>query len=99
MADPDIKTPAPVIPKRDRIRWRPDDVELGNPGGTSALPGLGRTRSHGSLSIHSVRSNTGAADPSAALPIQYRTVSIDIDDYNRRAQIAKKAEKAAATGQ
>ncbi|KAK0654737.1 hypothetical protein B0T16DRAFT_395603 [Cercophora newfieldiana] len=97
MADLDIKPPAQAVPKRDRVRWRPHDVELGNVAGPSNLPGLGRTRSQGSLSIHSARSYSGAADPSAALPIQYRTVSIDIDDYNRKAQIAKKAEKAAAT--
>ncbi|KAK4442051.1 hypothetical protein QBC34DRAFT_456653 [Podospora aff. communis PSN243] len=96
MADPDLTCPAPIA-KRDRVRWRPDDVELGTPKETSELPAIGRARSHGSMSIHSLRSNTGGVDPSAALPIQYRTLSIDIDDYNRRNQIAKKVDKAAAT--
>ncbi|KAK3359504.1 hypothetical protein B0T25DRAFT_447450 [Lasiosphaeria hispida] len=80
----------------DRIRWKDDDVEAGLPGHHGGPPALARTQSYGSLSIHSVRSNSGI-DPSAALPIQYRTISIDIEDYNRKGQIAKKAQKAATT--
>jgi sodium/potassium-transporting ATPase subunit alpha len=121
MTDPDLTYPAPTASSRDRVRWRRDDVELGTPSGTSELPAMGRTRSHGSMSIHSLRSNTGGVDPCAALPIQYRTLyehpfffalhlgfdcitvlttfsSIDIDDYNRRNQVAKKADKTAASG-
>ncbi|KAK0634214.1 hypothetical protein B0T14DRAFT_508558 [Immersiella caudata] len=94
MADPDLNPPASTASERNRVRWRPDDIELGASGGA---PVLGRTRSHGSMSIHSLRSNAGGADPSATLPIQYRTISIDIDDYNRRNRIAKKADKAATT--
>lgn len=79
-------------PKTSRVRWQSDDLERGSK--TPAPPALNRTHSHGSLSIHSIRSNTGA-DPAAALPIQYRTISIDIDDYNRKKQVDKKADKAA----
>ncbi|KAK4191344.1 hypothetical protein QBC35DRAFT_375986 [Podospora australis] len=93
MAEPEDKT---------RIRWDDGivDVEAGvsNRQTDRSSGGLQRTRSHGSMSIRSIHSNTGGAiDPSAALPIQYRTISIDIDDYNRKADVAKKAQKAAAT--
>ncbi len=54
------------------VRWRLEDLE-GQPGQTTTRPGLQRTRSRGSMSIHSIRSNAGV-DPAAALPIQYRTV-------------------------
>ncbi|KAK5656850.1 hypothetical protein OQA88_4398 [Cercophora sp. LCS_1] len=74
MADPDEK---PLEHARTGIRW--EDVEAARP---SQPSNLHRTRSHGSLSIRSVRSNH-AIDQSAALPIQYRTLSIDIDEHNR----------------
>ncbi|KAK1753292.1 hypothetical protein QBC47DRAFT_431753 [Echria macrotheca] len=69
------------------ISWQ-DDVEAAR--GRGPGPILSHTRS---LSIHSVRSNSGV-NPSAALPIQYRTVSIDIDDYKRKGDVAKKAKAA-----
>lgn len=61
---------------KSRIRWQDNDVEAGRSASRPVQgPGLERTRSHGSMSIRSVRSNTGGGvDPSAALPIQYRTV-------------------------
>lgn len=61
---------------------------------------LQRTRSHGSMSIHRIRPNASGIDPSAALQIQYRTISIDVDDYNRinEGKSAKESQKAAATG-
>ncbi|KAK3937704.1 putative type IIC NA+/K+/H+-transporting ATPase [Diplogelasinospora grovesii] len=80
----------------DRIRWQDVDVEAGNGGRSgpaTGRPALSRQHSSGSLSIHSVRS-ASAIDPSAALQIQYRTISIDIDDYNRNQVAAKKAHKA-----
>ncbi|KAK4645784.1 hypothetical protein QC761_204620 [Podospora bellae-mahoneyi] len=85
---------------KSRIRWQDNDVEAGRSASRPVQgPGLERTRSHGSMSIRSVHSNTGGGvDPSAALPIQYRTVSIDIDDYNRKAEVANKLSKATATG-
>lgn len=59
----------------ERVRFQDDvDVEAGGPGPSATRPTLHRNISRGSLSIHSVRSNTGAVDPSTALPIQYRTL-------------------------
>jgi len=57
------------------VRWHDDvDVEAARPGPSADRPALHRNISQGSLSIHSVRSTSGAIDPSAALPIQYRTL-------------------------
>lgn len=59
----------------ERVRWQDDvDVEAARPGAPTGRPSLHRNISQGSLSIHSVHSNSGAIDPSAALPIQYRTL-------------------------
>ncbi len=59
----------------DRVRWHDVDEEAGRANrATASLPNLGRTRSQGSMSIRSVRSGSGAVDPSAVLPIQYRTM-------------------------
>ncbi|KAJ4302007.1 hypothetical protein N0V88_002138 [Collariella sp. IMI 366227] len=73
------------------VRWRLEDLEgqQGQPANTRPLK---RTHSRGSMSIHSVRSNSGV-DPAAALPIQYRTVSIDIDDYKRKTELEQKVQK------
>lgn len=62
MDDPDLKQSV-----TDRIRWQ-DDAEA-----SRLSRDLRRTRSIGSMSIHSVRSRR-EVDPSIALPIQYRTV-------------------------
>lgn len=61
----------------DRVRWGDEEaaraaVAAGNPA-PQAPPPLRRAVSSGSLSIRSVRSRQGG-DPSAMLPIQYRTV-------------------------
>ncbi|KAK0727570.1 hypothetical protein B0T26DRAFT_738235 [Lasiosphaeria miniovina] len=102
MGEPGDKPPVP--PSRshrgpDRVRWRDDevDVEGCRPDDPTGGPGLRRNHSQSSLSIRSVRSNTGPVSPSTALPIQYRTISIDIDDYNRKGEVAKKAQKSATT--
>lgn len=59
----------------ERVHWRDDvDVEAARPGPATGGPSLHRHISHGSLSIHSVHSTSGAIDPAAALPIQYRTL-------------------------
>ncbi|KAK3984747.1 hypothetical protein QBC44DRAFT_336401 [Cladorrhinum sp. PSN332] len=93
MVEPEEKPRAP-----DRIRWRDADVETGQSTQQSRGLALQRTRSHGSMSIRSIRSNAGGGiDPSAALPIQYRTLSIDIEEHNRKSELAKKTQKAAAT--
>ena len=64
----DEKPPLPST----QVRW---DLEgqQSQQSQPAARPGLQRSRSRGSMSIHSVRSNSGV-DPAAALPIQYRTV-------------------------
>ena len=68
MAEGEMITPA----QGQGVRWRLEDLE-GQQGQTVTRPTLQRARSRGSMSIHSLRSNSGV-DPAAALPIQYRTV-------------------------
>ncbi|KAK0636109.1 hypothetical protein B0T17DRAFT_482038 [Bombardia bombarda] len=96
---PIVSQPSPSRPvtAHDRVRWQNDDVEATPSGRQTGRPGLRRNGSRDSLSIHSIRSNTGQIDPSAALPIQYRTISIDIEDYNRKGEVAKKVQKGATT--
>ncbi len=67
----DEKPPLPST----QVRWdlEGQQSQQGQQGQPTTRPGLQRSRSRGSLSIHSVRSNSGV-DPAAALPIQYRTV-------------------------
>ncbi|EOO00222.1 putative h k atpase alpha protein [Phaeoacremonium minimum UCRPA7] len=89
MMDPD-ESAAKARPG-DRLQWQDEEAV------TKGRPRLRRGLSQGSLSIHSVNSTSGPIDPSAALPIQYRTLSIDIDDYNRKNAIAKGVKGAAVT--
>lgn len=67
-AEPDLEKSAPA----DRIRWRDQQVAR------QGRPSLYRTHSAGSMSIRSVRSRH--VDPNIALPIQYRTVSFNIEE-------------------
>ncbi|KAK6222710.1 hypothetical protein LQW54_000891 [Pestalotiopsis sp. IQ-011] len=83
MDEPDLKQGAAL----ERIRW--DDAETGLPARE-----LRRTHSRGSMSIHSVRSRR-EVDPSIALPIQYRTVSFNIEET--KAKDAAEAAKAKDT--
>ncbi|EEY16343.1 calcium-transporting ATPase [Verticillium alfalfae VaMs.102] len=78
------KSPAP-----ERIRWD-DDEEAGK----KARPTLRRGLSTESLAVHSIRSRRNSIDVAAALPVQYRTVSIDIDDYNKQQGQQKKVNAA-----
>ncbi|KAG7105736.1 Sodium/potassium-transporting ATPase subunit alpha-1 like protein [Verticillium longisporum] len=78
------KSPAP-----ERIRWD-DDEEAGK----KARPTLRRGLSTDSLAVHSIRSRRNSIDAAAALPVQYRTVSIDIDDYNKQQGQQKKVNAA-----
>jgi len=77
MGELELKPPLPAARPdhgQDRVRWQDDDAEMNRVGRRSPEgPAQGRTRSRsrGSLSIR--RSNSGV-DPSAALPIQYRTM-------------------------
>lgn len=74
--EPSKDEPPEKNPRADRVRFHDDaDIEAGRGGpAITVRPSLHRSISRGSLSIHSVNSNTGAIDPSAALPIQYRTL-------------------------
>lgn len=60
---------------------------------------LSRQTSVGSLSIHSAGGGTRTVQPETALPITYRTLSIEIDEDQLRTQKqAKKAKEKAAVG-
>ncbi|KAG7125196.1 Sodium/potassium-transporting ATPase subunit alpha-1 like protein [Verticillium longisporum] len=77
------------FPAPERIRWD-DDEEAGK----KARPTLRRGLSTDSLAVHSIRSRRNSIDAAAALPVQYRTVSIDIDDYNKQQGQQKKVNAA-----
>lgn len=89
-SEPDLEKSAPA----DRIRWRDSQTahqRQGQPSGT-----LHRSHSAGSLSIRSARSRH--VDPNIALPIQYRTVSFNIEESKGKdvvnlAQIKDKTAK------
>lgn len=77
MGESEPKPPLPTARSdygRDRVRWQDDDAEMNRVGRRSlenSAQGRPRSRSRGSMSIR--RANSGV-DPSAALPIQYRTM-------------------------
>jgi len=73
----DLEKSAPA----DRVRWRDQQSAR------QERPSLHRTHSAGSLSIHSVRSRQ--VDPNIALPIQYRTVSFNIEESKDAAGLAR----------
>jgi hypothetical protein len=61
---------------------------------------LSRQSSVGSLSIHSAGGGTRTVQPETALPITYRTLSIEIDEgQQQKQQHVKKAKDKAAVGQ
>lgn len=66
MMDPDESTAKPR--PGDRLQWQDEETA------TKSRPRIRRGLSQGSLSVHSVNSTSGPIDPSAALPIQYRTL-------------------------
>ncbi|KAI9825267.1 MAG: hypothetical protein M1832_001301 [Thelocarpon impressellum] len=73
-----------------RIRWRSEDEEAAKQGRSNLV----RSQSNGSqLSIHSVHSRRDSIDPATALPIHYRTVSIQIDDSKEKAFVEAKKIK------
>jgi sodium/potassium-transporting ATPase subunit alpha len=60
---------------------------------------LSRQSSVGSLSIHSAGGGTRTVQPETALPITYRTLSIEIDEGQQQKQKeVKKAKEKAAVG-
>ena len=64
MMDPDES----AAKSRAAIQWQDEEAA------PKGRPRLRRGLSQGSLSIHSVNSASARIDPSAALPIQYRTL-------------------------
>ncbi|CAM1502313.1 Fc.00g042970.m01.CDS01 [Cosmosporella sp. VM-42] len=74
----------------ERIHWD-DDEEAAK----QAKPALRRGLSVDSLVIRPVYSRHNSIDAAAALPIQYRTVSMDIEDYKQKAGLKQKASTAA----
>lgn len=61
--------------------------------------GVSRRSSVGSLSIHSAGGGTRTMQPEAALPITYRTLSIEIDEgQHQKLKDVKKAKEKAAVG-
>jgi len=58
---------------------------------------VSRRSSIGSLSIHSTGGGTRTVQPETALPITYRTLSIEIDEgqYEKQKEVKKAKDKAA----
>jgi sodium/potassium-transporting ATPase subunit alpha len=80
--------------KPNRIHWTSDDVEAG---GAKPRPGLHRSNSI--ISINSVHCRRGSIDPASALPIQYRTVSFQIEESKEKnIAVVQKAKASAAKG-
>lgn len=91
-SEPDLEKSAPA----DRIRWHDEHTARGRTGQSSASRALHRSHSAGSLSIRSARSRQ--VDPNIALPVQYRTVSFNIEeskakDVANAAQVKDKTTK------
>jgi sodium/potassium-transporting ATPase subunit alpha len=76
-----------------RIQWTDVDVE------TLARPQPALRRSNSSISINSNHPRRGSIDPASALPIQYRTVSYQIDESKeKKVANSQKAKRTAAKG-
>lgn len=78
------------------VRWHTNDEEALE---TSRNPVMHTQISSSQLSIHNAHSRRGSIDPGTMLPIQYRTVSFNIDETKERdLKDAKKAKDSATTG-
>jgi len=73
------------------VQWNNADEEAG------ANPRRSLHRTNSNLSIHSAHSRRGSIDPASALPIQYRTVSYQINESKEKniAEIQKAKDSAA----
>ncbi|KAJ4990386.1 h k atpase alpha [Stagonosporopsis vannaccii] len=69
-----------------RIRFDAVDEESGPGAHERALQRHHRRSSVGSLSIHSAGGGVRNVDPGTALPITYRTLSIEVDEENQKKQ-------------
>ncbi|KAK2054286.1 Na,H/K antiporter P-type ATPase [Colletotrichum caudatum] len=79
----------------DRIRWDADEEAGRRAYRSSVVPTLHRARSNTSMSIHSIRSRRNSIDATAELPIQYRTVSFEIEEFKSKTEAVKKAKNVA----
>ena len=90
------------VPEKQRtIRYDAEQVNLRNEVSTSfALPPLRRSNTSGSaMSTASARSRARSVDPAIALPIEYRTLSFNIEQTREREIAeAKSAKEKAAKG-
>lgn len=83
---------AESAPNASRIQWTDADVEVARP-----RPTLHRSSSN--ISINSDHPRRGSIDPASALPIQFRTVSYQINEAQEKdIYELKKAKKSAAKG-
>ncbi|KAG5916864.1 hypothetical protein E4U42_007466 [Claviceps africana] len=80
----------------ERIRWRDDEEEGQLPHRSRSRTALQRSNSTDSLAIRSVHGRA-SIDPGVTLPIQYRTVSFQIEESKgkERAELARASEVAA----
>ncbi|KAH6620011.1 hypothetical protein C7974DRAFT_457820 [Boeremia exigua] len=76
-----------------RIRFDTVDEEAGPGAHERALQRHHRRNSISSLSIHSAGGGTRNVDPGTALPITYRTLSIEVDEENQKKQSEIKRAK------
>jgi sodium/potassium-transporting ATPase subunit alpha len=84
-----------------RVRY--DDDEIGRVGREREVyrhdRRLSRQSSVGSLSIHSAGGGTRTVEPGAALPITYRTLSIEVDEgLQSKQEAVKKAKEKGGVG-
>lgn len=76
-----------------RIRFDAADEEAGPGAYERAQKRRHRRSSVGSLSIHSAGGGTRNVDPGTALPITYRTLSIEVNEENQKKQSDVKRAK------
>lgn len=76
-----------------RIRFDHADEEAGLGAQERALQRHRRRSSVGSLSIHSAGGGIRNVDPGTALPIAYRTLSIEVNEENQQKQSEIKRAK------
>ncbi|KAF6809270.1 h k atpase alpha [Colletotrichum musicola] len=95
MDESELKSESQPAQGGDRIRWDADEEAGRKPHRESTAPALHHARSHTSMSIHSVRSRRNSIDVAAELPIQYRTVSFEIEEFKSKSEAVKKAKNVA----
>ncbi len=94
----DDELPAALAARR-RIRYAGDEEEDGGPSSIAYIgsPLERRASTYSVHSLSSVRSGQRTVDPSIVLPVQYRTLSYDINNI-KAIEKAKDAHEKAAVG-